>query len=111
MSLDLWMESPQCPTCKHTERSDSFNCTYNLAAMWYEIFLTSKHMVHIDGMKGRESLPMLSAAMNELALNPEKFKMLNPSNGFGHYEGFVNFIIDLILTAQKHPDWIWKASR
>ena len=55
MSLDLWLQSKECPTCEHKEVTEDRNYTYNVAKMWYEIFPSDQHMVHIDGMTGKES--------------------------------------------------------
>lgn len=111
MSLDLWMEKPACPTCKHTDDRDAFNHTYNCAPMWREVYPDAKNMVDIDGMTGKESLPKLKHAIREMNRHSVKFIALNPPNGWGSYESFFKFLLDLVCEAEKYPDLIWRACR
>ncbi len=109
MSLDLWLASPICDTCQHQESTDSFNCTYNVNPMWYEIYPNQNHMVDVDGLTGKESLPLLECALDMLNRTPEKFIAMNPSNGWGSYDSFKVYIEHLIISATSHPTWIWES--
>lgn len=113
MSLDLWMKSPECPVCKHSENGENFNYTYNVSKMWYEIFPEDKGkgMVYIDGMTGLESIGTLTSALFSLRENPEKFNPMNPENGHGCYKTFIKFIEDLINESRNNPEWIWESCR
>lgn len=111
MSLDLWLKKPECPTCHHSDETESKNYTYNVCNMWYEVFPEDDGMVMIDGMTGKHSLTILTYFLGILLKNPDRFKVLNPKNGWGCYDTFVKFIKELIELANKHPDWIWEASR
>ncbi len=111
MSLDLWLAKPECPTCQHTERTNSLNCTYNLSPMWHDIFPDDNGMVNIDGMTGKGSLIKLNFALSQLIGGVEYFTKMNPENGWGSYAGFVEFIKNLINLAERYPDYIWEACR
>jgi hypothetical protein len=111
MSLDLWLESVPCKECNNMVRLDSHNYTYNVAEMWYQIFPESRSFVDIDCLTGKESLIRLEQARIKLQLYPEDFKKVNPKNGWGSYESFLEFINNLIDDALEHPNYIWKASR
>jgi hypothetical protein len=112
MSLDLWMQSKDCPTCgRHDCTGDSLNYTYNAAVMWREIFPYDGQMINIDGMTGEESLEKLKYGLGILKANPDKFLPLEPENKWGSYNGFMLYIKDLIDLAEKHPDWIWMSDR
>jgi len=111
MSLDLWMESKECLTCGHIQSTDSLNYTYNVSPMWYSIFPHDKHMVHIDGMTGIESLIKLNHALSELMKDRPRFIMLNPENGWGSYDSFLGFIRNLAILSAANPNFIWQASR
>jgi hypothetical protein len=79
--------------------------------MWYLIYPGAAGMIHIEGMTGRQSLKILHYALNELLNDPEKFKLLNPENGWGSYQGFINYIERLIELAETNSNWIWEACR
>ena len=111
MSLDLWLASSICPTCQHQERTDLLNYTYNVAPMWYEIYPNQKQMINVDGLTGKESLPLLEYALQMLNRTPAKFIAMNPENGWGSYETFKVYIKNLIVFAISHPTWIWEACR
>jgi hypothetical protein len=111
MSLDIWLESPTCPTCGHSEGSGfNRNTTYNHERMWHAMY-PDLPMVPIDGMTGEESLPLLTQVLSKLLADPEKFSALEPDNGWGSYAIFVVFIRDLIDDAEKKPKAVWKAWR
>jgi hypothetical protein len=110
MSLDLWMESPSCPTCDHRNKTESFNQTYNVGSMWRLVFPGEK-LVEIDGMPGKRSLKKLDKMLKELCVDPDKFQALNPENGWGSYDTFLSFIVNLANLARENPKWIWRACR
>lgn len=111
MSLDLWLRSTKCPICHHSEKTDSFNYTYNVSKMWYEIYPLDKGMVLIDGMTGNESFLKLNYALSCLAGESDKFISMNPTNDWGSYDGFIEYLIALIELSKKHPEWIWESCR
>lgn len=111
MSLDLWLESPKCPTCGHVESTDELNYTYNVAPMWRKIFPDAKCMVDIDGMTGKDSLHKLMDARIAMEFKPEVFKALNPENNWGSYDGFLKYLKQLSAMAANYSNYIWRASR
>lgn len=111
MGLDLWMTSQVCPTCERSESTDSHHITYNLSPMWSVIFPNDKHMVDIDGMTGRNSVPRLTVALQRLMDSPDEFIPLNPSNGWGSYEGFKQYIRTLLALAHRYPNYVWESDR
>lgn len=111
MSLDIWLQKPECPTCFHADASESFNYTYNVSKMWYHIYPEDKHMVGIDGMTGAESFDKLLHARHRLTTETELFDKMNPQNGWGSREGFVAFLNRLIEEASSEPTLIWDSCR
>lgn len=107
MGLDL---SLSCRHCGQTP-FDSFNCTYNLSPMWEKIFPDHKKMLPIDDMQAGSSLPMLYSCLHELMKDPDKFKKLNPENGWGSYDTLLALIIKLIDAAKAQPEFVWRAWR
>lgn len=111
MSLDLSIGSTPCPCCGHQTDKLSFNYTYNVSPMWYKIYPDAKNMVDIDGMTSKKAYELLADARSKLWLNPEEFIALNPDNGWGSYEGFLEFIGDLMQACIDNPNSVWESSR
>lgn len=110
MSLDLWLSSKPCLTCGDIKQTEIFNYTYNVWPMWNEIFQTHE-MVNIDNLTGAQSIVILNYASRILRESPFIFKKMNPPNGWGSYEGFIEYIETLIKAAKEHPAWVWYSDR
>jgi hypothetical protein len=111
MSLDIWMKGNSCGHCGRHDETPSVNITYNLSPMWNEIYPVDRYMVDIDGMSGEQSLPKLQYALDKLRSEKDHFEKLNPPNGWGTYQGFVEAIERLIDIAKDHPKGIWETWR
>lgn len=119
MSLDLSIpygdvEETECHHCGQTYKQQDcrdFNYTYNAAKMWYAAVPDAKRMIEIEGMTGTDSLDILIPAYEELSNYPEKYQPLEPENGWGSYETFVQFLMKLIIAAQESPNEKWSAGR
>lgn len=88
MSADVWLEidtgGPEpSPVC------ESRNITYNLTPMLAEAgFPGHGEMV---GLTAAEAGPIYQRTADTLLSDPDRFKKLNPSNGWGDYDGAVVF--------------------
>lgn len=111
MGLSLYLEHEKCPTCGHAEERDSFDYTYNVSPMWRQIYPDDEGMVFIDGMTGKEAFEKLIHALDYMKQHKEELEALNPSNGWGSYEGFMEFIRELIHACIETPDAIWTSWR
>lgn len=111
MSLDLYFKSKECETCGNIQQfGEGFNYTYNCSPMWQVIFPGEK-FVHIDGLSGKEALAILDKALVEFDIKPERFKKLNPENGFGDFDSFKGFIRELRDACLLNPDFYWSSWR
>jgi len=54
--------------------------------------------------KAHQMFEPLLAGLNRLLKEPERFKVLNPSNGWGSYELLVRFVCDYMLACTQHRD-------
>lgn len=79
--------------------------------MWYEVRPQDEKMVMIDGLTGKQSIPILEQVISALEKSPEKFKAMNPENGWGSYDGFLQFLKELLAGAIKSPACRWKTWR
>lgn len=110
MSLDLIIVNETCKVCGKYE-SDSFNCTYNLSPMWYALFPEDTNMVPIEGMTGAQAAPLIESAINGAGIHKNKLMRLEPENGWGSFEVFVEFLINVLGACKTMPNGVWSASR
>jgi len=115
------MEAPPCQTCGHRksdydadsdeERLET-NYTYNVAPMFREAFGLSVDMGirGLNGMTGVKSEPLLSAALEAMRADPEKYEAMNPANGWGDYHGAMKLLGKLAYWCRLHPDWTLRVS-
>jgi hypothetical protein len=105
MSLDLYLNCGHCGS-----EVASFNYTYNVAKMWYAV-TDDEQMVQIEGMAAYEAAPKIQKAIEKLKADPETFRKMNPPNGWGDYDRFVEWLEEIRQACLKNPDEIWRASR
>jgi hypothetical protein len=90
----------------------SFNITHNLNKMaeavglykilWYpeEVGITS----------ASQMIQPLEDGIKKLEADPEKYKVFNPSNGWGNYENLLNFCRSVLHCCREYPDAVIEAS-
>ena len=60
---------------------------------------------------GKDLIEPLTKGLALLTANPERFKAFNPSNGWGSYEGLVQFVVMYLEACVAHPDAAIDANR
>ena len=53
----------------------------------------------------------LRVGLSILESNPEKFRKMNPDNGWGSYDGLVDFVRDYLAACEAHPGAMVEVSR
>lgn len=97
MSLDIILTAPR-PT--HVfER----NITHNLgpmakAAGLYEVMWRPEE---INVNVAADAIPLLERGLENLVADPDKYKALEPENGWGTYEGLVKFVEAYLEACQR----------
>jgi len=119
VSLDVYLESvtqtPRMCTCsscgnkheaKRTVQFFSDNVTHNLAAMADAagIYKELWRPEEVDIKTATQLIAPLEAGLLRLRADPDRFKKLNPDNGWGTYEGLVQFVSDYLEACRAHPD-------
>jgi hypothetical protein len=101
MSLDFYLEEIV------TENKDVFegNITGNLCPMWtkagiYEALYESK------GKRAKEIIQVIESGIKDMETKPEEYKVLNPKNGWGDYDGALRWIKNLLEACIEHPEAI-----
>lgn len=111
MGLDLKLRETSCETCGHEPEGFSINYTYNVAPMWYFFYPDDEGMVQIDGMTGDEALVKLLEFSKLMTKNKSEMIKLNPPNGWGSYDGFMEFINECMKACIDKPNAIWESWR
>ena len=78
------------------------NYTYNCAGMFYQG--TDTGLNQLDGMKASEAYPILKQRFEYMRDNPEEMRQYEPDNGWGNYEGFLDFIGRITVACRKNPN-------
>ena len=56
-------------------------------------------------------IPKLAMGLDRLLRKPERYKRLNPSNGWGDYDGLVKFVSNYLKACIDHPTALIEVSR
>lgn len=119
MSLDVWLISgrEKCSTCDGVgiveEEAFSYNITHNLNKMAEEVGIY-KHLWRPEELGfvcARELVVPLSSGLTLLKSDPEKYKKLNPENGWGSYDALVDFVSQYIEACIDNPSSLIGISR
>lgn len=111
MGLDLYLREEPCETCGHQREDFNISYTYNVSPMWYKIYPNDDGMVNIDGMTGEEAYKKLKYAWKYMKEHREEMIKLEPSNGWGSYSGFLEFIEECMAVSLKNPKLKWESWR
>ena len=118
MSLDVSLRNPPrevaciCACCgnehKKEESEELFeaNITHNLGGMATAagLYKAMWRPEEIGAKLARDIIPILEAGIKRLREIPDKFKMLNPANGWGNYEALLCFTVEYLAACMEHPD-------
>lgn len=112
MSLDFYIYPGV-----HESGSDriSFNITHNLAPMAEEaglyapLWRPEEH--YAEPVLASDVYPAIVAGFNNLVIDPEKYRQLNPGNGWGDYNGLIDFTAEVLAALRQYPLAVVEACR
>ena len=99
MSADIWLEHGGDTVVVD---DTTFNLTYNLTPMLCAAGMPA--WSEFIGMRAGDAGPIWQSVADELRRDPDRYKDLNPPNGWGDYDGAVEVISALAAACAKHPD-------
>jgi hypothetical protein len=82
--------------------SENFNYTYNCGPMFDDVLPGGINGLH--GLAAPEALERIKVALEKMHANPEKYRAMNPPNGWGDYHGAMTFLHDIKSACLRHPD-------
>lgn len=99
MSLDVYLK-----VTKPTVVYDA-NITHNLADMAAvaNIYEALWRPEEIGVARAWQLIPLLQAGLETLEGDPERFKKFAPSNGWGSYDGLVQFVRSYLAACRENP--------
>lgn len=65
----------------------------------------------VPALQASDLIGPLTDGLVALRTDPEKFKKLNPENGWGDYEGLVEFVQEYLGACMANPDAVIRVSR
>jgi hypothetical protein len=61
--------------------------------------------------RAAQLVPLLTAGLALLESDPARFKAFNPENGWGDYEGLVDFVREYLSACEANPGALVEVSR
>lgn len=83
-----------------------YNITHNLGEMAKAagIYMELWRPEEIGITKARDLINPLREGLHRLKSNPNKYKEFNPANGWGDYDGLVEFVSKYLDACYEYPD-------
>lgn len=107
MSYDIWLTIDTGGPEPHVITGGG-NVTSNVAPMWR---LAGADLAEFDGLLAGNCLPALRAAVTAMETDPDKYKALNPPNGWGSYDTCLRFLRELLTDFEANPQATVRVSR
>lgn len=84
------------------------NMTSNVAPMWRE---AGADLANMDGKPATECTGALTAAIDAMRADPDKYRAMNPPNGWGSYESCLDYLTSIRDACVEHPACTLRVSR
>lgn len=85
------------------------NYTSNVSGMWSKALggETLGDLIEAKGKRNADLVEPLTVAVAEMKEAPEFFREMNPSNGWGSYEGALDYLVWMLEMCRAVPDgWV-----
>ncbi len=77
--------------------------TYNVSPMLYEVFDFDNGLRGLHHMECSMAARHLGASIRKMQDDPDKFRAMNPENGWGNYEGAIRFLEKILEACIEAP--------
>lgn len=81
------------------------NMTSNVAGMWRLASPNTDGLKGLHGKRAGEAIQPLSQAILRMRADPDAYVPLEPSNGWGSYQGAMDFMEQILKQCRQHP-WL-----
>lgn len=107
MSWDISLEKEKLMV----DTIDVGNYTYNVMPMYEKALGVQSLTEFLQGKKVSEVIQPLMKGIREMEAHPEEYKKLNPENGWGNYEGALNFLKTIVSKCVLKSDYTIKVNQ
>lgn len=107
MSYDLYLEIDTGADCMTTV-AYAGNYTSNVSPMWFKAL--GERLSAFDGRNAGESVPLLDKGIKAMVDGREEYEAMNPPNGWGRYDGALEYLRTLRACCAEHPKTTIRAS-
>lgn len=89
------------------------NITHNLGKMAdaADVYYACWRPEERGWSKAKDLIEPLENGLKQLRDDPERYKVHNPENGWGNYEGLVAFVADYLGACRRYPEATIRVSR
>lgn len=112
MSLDVYLKTKKCPHCGRRDELWHANITHNLVSMAAEagIYDIVWHPENLRIRSAGRLIGPLTDAISVMRADPERFKIYNPENNWGDYDGFVAWLDRYLDACKEHKNAVVETS-
>ncbi|MFE4857323.1 hypothetical protein [Streptomyces sp. NPDC056670] len=82
--------------------ADIGNYTSNVSPLWSEAL--GRRLADLKDANAGDSLPALKRAVAAMEADPDKYRPMNPKNGWGDYEGALQYLRELRNACTAYPN-------
>lgn len=82
--------------------------TYNLSPMWRLAGVFEDGSSDLDGMLAADVAVRAARGMMRAVYDPDAFRALNPTNGWGDYDGFLGVLTRTAILTRQNPTGIMR---
>lgn len=101
MSYDVAVAGKDCPCCGASGGVEIGNYTYNCSPMLWEANKAS--LSDLNGKPVEEVALVLSEGVAIMRADPERFRAMNPANGWGDYDSWLGYLDRIIDACNQYP--------
>ena len=110
MSLDFYLMVPDETAPDGQRYVFGENATHNLTPMWREACVYDA-LYMSDGRPAWSQIATLMLGVLTMIVYPDTFKALEPANGWGNYEGALEFLQNVCQACVSNPEAIIHISK
>ena len=100
MGLDVWFEDEDGYPIFNRSITHNLNKMAAAAGLYSVLWRPEE----INATQAKHITKALAVGLVELVSYPDKYKEYNPENGWGTYEGLVNFVMEYLRACTANPE-------
>lgn len=110
MSYDIYIEA-DLGGDEPVDLGFDFNYTSNVAPMWRQAMPDTNGLAGFHGMLASEAAVVLEEGIRKMDADPDSYRVFNPENGWGDFEGQRRMLGEILDALKKAPQAKVRISR